>query len=47
MAGLNVPVIRLFIFQIIVVDTLNTRQKFTEKYYAFDLKYYNLILKYL
>jgi hypothetical protein len=46
MAGLSVPVIKLFIFQIIAVDTLSTRQEFIKKYYVFDLEYYDLILKY-
>jgi hypothetical protein len=47
MAGLSVRVIKLFIFQIIAVNTLGTRQEFIEKYYVSDLGYYNLILGYL
>jgi hypothetical protein len=46
MAGLSVPITKLFIFQIIAVDTLNTKQEFIKKYYISDLEYYNLILKY-
>jgi hypothetical protein len=46
MAGLNVPITRLFALQIIAVDTLNTRQEFIKKYYISDLGYYDLILKY-
>ena len=46
MAGLSVSIIGLFVFQIIAVDTLGTRQEFIEKYYISDLRYYDLILGY-
>jgi hypothetical protein len=46
MTGLNVSVIKLFVFQTIAVDTLDIRQEFTKKYYIFDLGCYDLILGY-